>query len=348
MSSTNSKPISKPIAIVYCRLSRIADSRVMSLDSQEFAIKNWLESNNINVFKTLKEVGSAFKPFKGKKTVSDLKRILSSCKDKTLVVFEANRLSRNVYNFREIYNICKKNRHNIAIVNINMIFNYNISSNYEILYKMIADAQEESASMGRRISRTAAYKKSRETEWGKMRNELDEIIDNPMELKVNKLIKLLNTTKSPVLEIKKLVEDLRTNVDAEPFELVYYDDDGKDKEFGGLTPMGMSVDNIVETFKIYGIRKRRAQWYAKDIRSILITNRVKNNYTLDNLATSMRHNSLTSQNRAQNVLEDKKDVSELDWIAVWYDPKIGLPPNVITPKDMELPNKPMTIYIPRK
>lgn len=337
---------SKPTAIVYCRLSRAGDSRVMSLDSQEFAIKNWLETNNITVFKTLKEVGSAFKLFKGRKTESDLKRILSSCKDKTLVVFEANRLSRNVYNFREIYNICKKNRHNIAIVNINMIFNHNISSNYEILYKMIVDAQEESAAMGRRISRTAAYKKSRETEWGKMRNDLDEIVDNPLELKTTKLIKLLGTSKSPVLEIKSLVEDVKTNFDSEPFDLVY-SDDGKDIEFGGLTPMAMSVDNIVETFKIYGIRKRRAQWNATDIRNVLRTSRIRNNYTLDNLANSMRHSSLVPPTRTQIVEREEKE-TESDWIAVWYDPKIGLPPHVNIPKDMELPKKPMMLYIPKK
>ena len=259
-----SAPKIKPTAIVYCRMSRSVDARNMSLDSQEFAIKKWLEINNIEVFKTLKEVGSAFKSFKGRKTVLDLKRSLSSCKDKTLVVFEANRLSRNVSNFREIYNICTKNRHNIAIVNINTVFNYNIRSNYEILYEMIVEAQEESAAMGRRISRTAAYKKSRETEWGKMRNELDEIVDNPVELKISKLIKLLYTPKSSVEEIKNLIEELKTT-DIEPFELVFCEEGKQDKDIYGLTPMGMNANNIEETFKIYGIRKRRAKWYAKDI-----------------------------------------------------------------------------------
>lgn len=339
-----SAPKIKPTAIVYCRMSRSVDARNMSLDSQEFAIKKWLEINNIEVFKTLKEVGSAFKSFKGRKTVLDLKRSLSSCKDKTLVVFEANRLSRNVSNFREIYNICTKNRHNIAIVNINTVFNYNIRSNYEILYEMIVEAQEESAAMGRRISRTAAYKKSRETEWGKMRNELDEIVDNPVELKISKLIKLLYTPKSSVEEIKNLIEELKTT-DIEPFELVFCEEGKQDKDIYGLTPMGMNANNIEETFKIYGIRKRRAKWYAKDIASIILKRPlIKNTFTLNNLTKSMKHNSLTPQlPRQQN--EEKK--IEPEWIAVWYDPKIGLPPNIIIPKDMKLPDKAMTIYVPK-
>jgi DNA invertase Pin-like site-specific DNA recombinase len=341
----------KPIAIVYCRLSRVADSRIMSLDSQEFAIQKWLENNNMGVFKTLKEVGSAFKIPKNKKNTSDLKRILSSCKDKTLVVFEANRLSRNVSNFREIYNICSKNRHNIAIVNINMIFNYVIRSNYEILYKMIADAQEESAAIGRRISRTAAYKKSRETEWGKMRNEFDDIVDNPVELKITKLIKLLCTSGSSIREITRLVEELKTNHEVEPFELVSCEEGEHDVTVNTVTPFAMSVDNIVDTFKIYGIRKRKAQWTSKDIRSIIFNRSVINNsFTLDNLSTTMSCTTLSSAKGsvAQDVSESKSEKkTDIEWVAVWYDPKFGLPPNITIPLGMDLPQTSMMIYVPK-
>jgi DNA invertase Pin-like site-specific DNA recombinase len=245
----------------------------MSLDSQEYAIKTWLEKYNISIFKTLKEIGSAYYRFKDKNDPSDLRRILSSCKDKTLVVFEPNRLSRNVDNFDDIFKICAKNRHNIAIVSINAFFDYRFNCNYEILHEMIATAQEESAAIGRRISRTAAYKKSRETEWGKMRNDFDQIVDNPDELKITRLIKLLSNAGSSVLEIRNLVEDVRTDMEAEPFELVEYEtcvetghETGlEDKVVEDVIPIGMSPANIEETFKIYGIRRRRARWTAKDI-----------------------------------------------------------------------------------
>ena len=260
-------------AIVYCRISRLGDPRAMSLDSQEYAIKRWLETHNIGIFKTLKEIGSAYYRFKEKNDPSDLRRILSSCKDKTLVVFEPNRLSRNVDNFDDIFKICCRNRHSIAIISVNAFFDYRFKCNYEILREMIATAQEESAAMGRRISRTAAYKKSRETEWGKMRNEFDQIVDNPDELKVTRLINLLSTAGSSVTEIRDLVEETRTDMEAEPFELVEYEtgvetghETGlEDKVVEDVIPIGMSPANIEETFKIYGIRRRRARWTAKDI-----------------------------------------------------------------------------------
>ena len=339
--------ITKPTAIVYCRLSRIADNRVMSLDSQEFAISAWLEKKGMKVFKTLKEVGSAFSRFKEKNITSDLCRILSSSKDKTLVVFEANRLSRNTDNFKRIYNICIRNRHSIAIVNLDTIFDYRIRSNYEILFDLIARAQEESAAMGRRISRTAAYKKSRETQWGKMRNDLDEIIDNPVELKVSLLIKLLNTRGSPVLQIKNLVEELQTVTDVDPFELVECDGEEVDKDAGRTISIGMDIKNIEETFKIYGIRKRRARWNVKDIAAILRNAPIINNdFTLDNLVDSMSVNRLTVPvvDERREVQEEKREV---EWVAVWYNPSLGLPPNIVVPKGMILPVEPMMIYLPK-
>ena len=337
--------INKPTAIVYCRLSRIADARVMSLDSQEFAIKHWLEANNIGVFKALKEVGSAFSHFKQRNNASDLRRVLSSCKDKTLVVFEANRLSRNTANFREIYNLCVRNRHNIAIVNLNMIFDYRVRTNYEILFDLIAKAQEESAAMGRRISRTAAYKKSRETQWGKMRNDHDEIVDNPEEIKVTRLINLLSTRGSVVNQIKNLVEELQTVEDVEPFELVDCEEGEEDKEVGRTIPVGMSAKNIEETFKIYGIRKRRTRWSVKDIGAILRKEPIiNNNFTLDNLVNSMSVSRLATSFADGGCQGEKREV---EWVAVWFNPTTGIPPNVVVPEGMVLPTTPTIIYLPK-
>ena len=335
----------KPIAIVYCRLSKIADARIMSLDSQEFAIKKWLEDRNMGAFKTLKEVGSAFYRFNQRNNTSDLRRVLSSCKDKTLVVFEANRLSRNTSNFRDIYNLCVRNRHNIAIVNLNMIFDYRVRTNYEILFDIIAKAQEESAAMGRRISRTAAYKKSRETQWGKMRNDHDEIVDNPEEIKVTRLINLLSTRGSVVNQIKNLVEELQTVEDVEPFELVDCEEGEEDKEVGRTIPVGMSAKNIEETFKIYGIRKRRTRWSVKDIGAILRKEPIiNNNFTLDNLVNSMSVSRLATSFADGGCQGEKREV---EWVAVWFNPTTGIPPNVVVPEGMVLPTTPTIIYLPK-
>jgi DNA invertase Pin-like site-specific DNA recombinase len=331
-------------AIIYCRISKKSDESVMSLDSQEYAIKNWLKGYNIDVFKILKEIGSAFYKFKHKNDISDLRRILSSCKNKILVVYEVNRLSRNIYNFKDIYNICKKNKHSIAIVNLNIIFDYRIKSNYQILFDMILSSQEESAAMGRRISRTIAYKKSRETSWGKMRNEFDEIVDNQKELKISELIKLLSTQGSSVHDIKKLVEELKTVEDIEPFQLVEYAYGKEDVNIEQTVNIGMTPKNIEETFRIYGIRKRRSRWTAKDIRSILNGDSVIDNlFTIDNLVNSMNVSRLLPSNIVNTTEKNKTQ-----WISIWYDPENGLPPNIIVPDGMILPTTAMIIYLPKK
>jgi DNA invertase Pin-like site-specific DNA recombinase len=317
----------------------------MSLDSQEFAIKNWLEGRIMSVFKTLKEIGSAFVRFKSTptSTYSDLKNVLNSCKGKTLVVYEPNRLSRNTANFKEIYDICVKNKHNIAIVSIDTVFDYRVTSNYQVLFDLIAVAQEESASMGRRIARTAAYKKSRQTAWGKIRNDRDEIVDNPAELKISRLINLLFRAGSSVQEIKTLIQECRTNNDAEPFELVEFGGDDQDRDVTHTLPVGMYVTDIVETFRIYGIRKRNARWTAFDVRNVIDHVPIVNNtFTVDNLTTSMEVSRLTAPAppRVQENLDSR-------WIVVYYNPTIGLPPNITIPAGFVLPTEPTMMYLPR-
>ena len=100
--------MSKQKAIVYCRVSRMGIETSNSLDSQEFALKKFLDDRKIGVYTVLKNIGSAFN-----KPQTDLKNILKSCKNKLLVVFEPARLSRNLKNFKEIYKICEKNNHDI-------------------------------------------------------------------------------------------------------------------------------------------------------------------------------------------------------------------------------------------
>jgi len=77
--------------------------------------------------------------------------------------------------FDKIMAACQKNHHRVFIVTMNSMFDGNLNE----LRPFIVEAERESYEMGRRISRTAQYKKSREPAWGMMRNERDEIVNNP-------------------------------------------------------------------------------------------------------------------------------------------------------------------------
>lgn len=130
MTSTS---VSSPVnfsAITYSRILENDKINVKSLDIQERCIKKWLETKNIEIFKNIKEIDY-------NNMQISLKNSLENSSDKTLVVFNPNRLSSSLSNFNNIYKLCEKNRHNIGIVNIDKIFDYRVKQNYDILIKLI-------------------------------------------------------------------------------------------------------------------------------------------------------------------------------------------------------------------
>ena len=332
----------KNIAIVYCRISRIPDAErgVMSLDSQEFAIKRFLETHKLGVFSIFKNTGSAFKT-----PQTELKTFLKTCKNKILVVFEPNRLSRSILNFTEIAKICIKNKHKIAIVSMNSIFDMNDRTDYNNLKNMIEISQRESEEMGRRISRSYQYKKSREPVWGKMRDDRDRIIDNPREQKINLLIRLLGTKDSNIEEIRNLVNELGVTENKEPFEIVYHIKETTE-EIGDKLPEAMSIKNIIDTLKIYEIkRRRRLNWTNDEITTILSSNQIRRHIDLnvDNLCNDF--NTVINSNPIPVPVPMQNIVPE--WIKIWYVPSIGLPPGLRIPEGMTLPTTECEIWIPK-
>ena len=257
----------KPVAIVFCRLSRPPSKThgIMSLASQQFSINHFREKFEMGIHAVLQSVGSAFS-----KPQTDILNLMKSSKNKVVIVYEPNRLSRSVENFKKMWDVCRKNKHKIAVVTLDRFFDPEVAGDYEIMIHLITHAENESREMGRRISRTMQYKKSRETKWGFMRDvETDEIITNPREEKISQLIRLLGTAGSSIAEIRFLVEELGEAEGVEPFEIV--ECEGVDtKDITDRMPYGMDVHNIRETLKIYGIRHRkRLNWEAKEILDIL-------------------------------------------------------------------------------
>jgi len=332
--------------IVYCRLSKLPDASrgILSLDSQEFAIKNFMDLHGISVYSVTKHVGSAYNT-----PQEELKQLLKSCRNKILIVYEPNRLSRNIENFNKIWKICRERRHTIAIVSQSRVFNPNNDVDYSDLLGLIRQAQKESSDMGARISRTAQYKKSREPAWGKMRTETGEIIDNFHEKRIAKLIMLLSTAGSLVSDIQKLIAEVGNVEGQEPFEIVEYQKGKPDIEIKML-PYGMSLKNIENTFKLYGVRKRRSRWTTKDIQSILSSGQLfMEEDSIDDLCGDFEEISTDSNDENMSDFVNVVEMTEkpLEWIAIWYDPSIGLPPNIKLPQGMELPSFPTTLYIPK-
>jgi hypothetical protein len=299
-------------------------------------MEKFIKKNNLKLFKIVKDIGSAYL-----KSQEQLKSLLKSCKNKTIVVYDPSRLSRNVVNFKDIYSICQKQNHNIAIVSINTIFNIFNKSNYKILFDLISKAQEESRLIGERISRTYRYKKDKQLPWG----------NNLRERNITTIIKALSLHHSsiPILSIGNII--LSLSPIKEPFEIIEYDDYGYERPITGVLPYAMSTQKIADTLNHYQIFKRNnAKWTSLNVFNII------NDFPIYGTSVDDSLNSITSDinssfnpYRQDNVVVDKVDESpsSTNWISFWYDPEFGTPPGIKIPTGMSLPTFASSVMIPK-
>ena len=161
---------------------------------------------------------------------------------------------------------------------------------------------------------------------------------------------------SYVNEIKNIVEEVRTITDVEPFEIIEYDDQGNEETIYDRLPYGMNCANIEETLKIYGIKRRKARWHSKDIFNILMNVMSSslrkilddmNNSETDSVLSSVINN--LEINETVSVAENSATPeNKIEWISIYYDPVIGLPPNIVLPEGMVLPTVKTMLYLPNR
>ena len=254
-------------------------------------------------------------------------------------MFEPNRLTRNVDNLDCIWRICKRQKHSIIIVTLDRIFNYNSYKDLSDLREYILQAQKESADIGARIARSARFRKSREPAWGKTRDDKNEIVVNPFELKITRLIILLGTAGSSIAEIKFLIKETGKTDGIEEFCIEEYESGTTNvKDICEFLPYPMSTENIEDTFRIYGVRKRKARWTRSDIKAILDSKIQHREVDIDNLCEDFE--LVTSPDRSP------APVSPQQWNSVWFDPKIGMPSSIKLPPGYVLPDKACQVFIP--
>jgi DNA invertase Pin-like site-specific DNA recombinase len=332
-------------AIVYSRISKMnntLNNPTLSLESQENEITNYLNSKNIPIFKSFKDIGSAYKQRR-----DDLISILKHCDNKLLVVYEASRLSRNVKYFTEIHNICKKHNHDIFIVNINKKFFIHDNKDSKDLFDLIKDAEKESRLIGERISRTLKMKKEQQKQYYNSLGYYGS--QDIIEKKICKLIHLLSTKGSYIAEIRDLVRDVTINYENfEPFQIIEYDDDGNENYLQTtVLPYEMSNRNILHTLNAYKIKIRGENFKLSDISLILSQD---SNMDLDNdeYISEIENMQLDSTSTPTNTPNSETSISQYKWMTFLYNPSIGLPPNIEIPEGVELPNTSMMICIPYK
>lgn len=318
-------------AIIYCRVSTMSDKQTKSLDSQEYELLKYMNTNRIRPYKTLKTIGSAYN-----KAQVDLYRVLESCKNRELLVWSADRLSRNTNNFLTIWNLCAKNNHSIHIVNEGHIYTPHKDTEndqYSSLLSKITIAQQYSIDLGKHVSRAHQYRKSREAPWG-YEFENGELFECDRERLTTKLIILLRTPGSSINVIRQYIEHLSSV--SIPFEIVEYDRTSS-IEITDKLPYEMSFKAICDTLRLYEIKHRNRYFRNSDINEIAPVIE----------ASSDTSEVLKEVNEIENRLENLEiNQSTAPWNCIFFDPKFGLPPNITLPSGMKLPNETCMLYVP--
>ncbi len=355
-------------SIIYNRIStqpkniniNISNTPYSSLESQQFANIQYANSKGMKIFQILSEVKSAYN---SKQT--ELKKLLSSCKHKNLFVTEVSRISRNCADFEEIANICIQNYHVIYISSSQSCFNLRNITDLYSMKNLVVQAENESRDIGIRIKRTYEMKKSKRDavgiiDIGYKYNGNGSVEIDEAQIAILRLIYLLSNSGSSIREISQLVNNLRQKCLDEPFEIVEYNPTGYSMSDDRIIsdpvlPYPMSDSNIASTLNIYGIfryengKQTSYKWNAYQVELWFETSS-KCDFVNLQLCSNFSNQATISTN------ESSKDISmttggggeegEVTWISIWYNPAIGLPPNIQIPAGMELPRDATTLYIP--
>ena len=144
-------------ATIYCRIS----STDQSLDSQEFACRQFCEAQNINVAEVVHEISSARKL----SNLKALNKIISSNYNSTIIVYAIDRFCRNTADAMAIIKVL--DRRNINLVSVMDHINLNTASGRHAFRIRMSDAEHESDLISERVRRSLAFRKARGDHIGK-------------------------------------------------------------------------------------------------------------------------------------------------------------------------------------
>ena len=362
-------------AIVYCRISKADTSsnnrfnKSVSLESQETANKDYATNSDMRVCSVVKHVGGAFE-----KPQTELLALLNTTKNKVVVVHEASRLTRSTENFPKIVRICIRNKIDICVVSTNKTYCLSNASDLEELTGLVNIANKESKLLSQRMLRIHAYKKKNQLPYGFTKDANGYTIPSQPEAGTLSLIRLLKTPGSSVRAISDMIDILKTRNTHVKFELVEFVGDKQFLLSADRLPYEMCPKQIYDTLRLYGIYKRRNLWKLNDIRAIDAGASSADSVALDDidevddLAIDPDYDPEATEDDEDDGGDEDEDVltprtpptptprtppptpraPTTEWITIWYDPEIGLPPNIRIPVGMTLPNTPGTIMFPKQ
>jgi len=248
-------------AIIYCRISTSNQIFGTSLESQKLLCQNYCLKNNFNIKSTIIEIKSA-------KTMNNqeaLYTFINSNENLNLIVYDPSRLSRNLKDYVDFMDYCKKKNIIIHFVQDELITSNNLDCK-KILSEII-DGESESKNIGLRVKRSINYRKSRGIykssipKYGYLYNKKQLFVNNEEQL-IIKLIKNLYWGSS-INTINKMLFKI-TGDKHELYFITAPEEQVTHVEYGN-----MRIIDIVYFLNSIPISKRNKSWNSAAISKIV-------------------------------------------------------------------------------
>ena len=237
-------------SVIYCRISTYNQKFGYSLDLQNHICTEYCKNNKFNIINNVYEIGRATNI----KNLKKLINIIENNNNINIIIQESTRLCRNINDYNNIINICKKNNIIIHSVTNNIITN-NINSIIELM-NHVKQGELESLILSKRVKKNIEYRKMMNTfvpsiaKFGYM----FDYINNQKCLIINKKEEL----------IIKLVNKLYYNQRYKHILIKI------NKKIKCLVIKKKSISNIAKSFNENKIFNRNKFWNYNSIKSLII------------------------------------------------------------------------------
>ena len=259
---------SKTNAIIYVRVSTMDQTKGYSLESQIQDCKRYALSNGLKITQIISETCSAGEM----KHQRELLKILQEYSNIHLVVFSADRLSRNFFDFAQFEKTCNEKNIIFHIAQKSLIST--VTTDLKHITSDIRDAVTERNTLSRRIRNSVQYRKQHglfyptiskfgtkyvRDKAGKIARVTDEI----KEKNIKKVINMLYLG-GKCDKINSLLNEITNRKDNK-----MYDYKNEDEEINEILYGNMSGQMVADFLNHLGVLRRNRPWTGQSILNLI-------------------------------------------------------------------------------
>jgi site-specific DNA recombinase len=267
MSSMRISP-SKTNAIIYVRVSTLDQTKGYSLETQIQDCKRYALSNGLKITQIISETCSAGEMMYQR----ELLKILNEYSNIHLIVYSADRLSRNFYDFAQFEKTCNEKNIIFHIAQKNLIST--VTADLKHITSDIRDAVTERNTLSRRIRNSVQYRKQNGlfyptiskfgTKYIRDRNgKIARIADEIKEKNIKKVVNMLYLG-GKCDKINSLLNEITNRKDNKMYNYM-----NEDEEVNEILKGNMSAPMVADFLNHLGVLRRNRQWNGQSILNLV-------------------------------------------------------------------------------